>query len=64
MIKDDIYAMVDRLKEKGKVANVWGGCEDDFTDPDGSVLSDLLEYIGENYEDLNVTDWIEAIYQQ
>lgn len=60
---DEIYGMIDRLVEKGKEANVWGGCEDDFSDNDGSVLSDLLEYIAEYYEDLDVVDWIETLYQ-
>ena len=60
---NELYGMLERLNAKGRVANVWGGCEDDFTDPDGSVLIDFLEYVCEHYEHLDVTDWMEAFYQ-
>ena len=58
-----LYEMLERMVEKGCIVNVWGGCEDNFSDPDGSVLSDFMEYIGLYYESLNVTDCIEAVYQ-
>jgi len=58
-----LYEMLERLNSKGCVVNAWGGCEDDFSDPDGSVLSDFMEFVGGYYEYLDVTDWMEAFYQ-
>ncbi len=58
-----LYEMLERLHAKGWVANAWGGCEDDFSDPDGSVLSDFMEYVSVYYKHLDVTDWMESFYQ-
>ena len=51
----ELYEMLERLNAKGLVANAWGGCEDDFSDPDGSVLSDFMEYEGFKNEIVNAS---------
>ena len=57
-----LYDMMERLKRKGKIASTYG-CEDDFADEDGSVLSDFMEYICQYYEMLDMVEWLEAFYQ-
>lgn len=71
---NSLYDMVERLQEKGKIANAFGSCETnfnnrsgnlvvDYDDPDGTVLTDFMEYIYTYYSEAKMVDWMETFYQ-
>lgn len=57
-----LYDMVERLLAKGAIVSTYG-CEGDFDDWDGDVLSDFMEYIYTYYSETQMDDWLEAFYQ-
>lgn len=58
-----LYEKLERLWMEGKIVSTYGGCEDDFTNPDGDVLAEFMEHIYTYYTDVEMEDWMEALIQ-
>lgn len=57
-----LYGKIRHLKATGKTVNTYSGCEEDWEEADGDVLSDFMEYIYVHHPQ-DRPDWLEAFYQ-